>query len=221
MASTVFMWAKGTHFICGLKLQTSGFDTLVGHLVRVTRWCALVQVEAASVLDRRYLALSGRVGIDLGLERCGSCWTSTMLAWIWLLVPRAYFHISTWTESRWCKRSRMSWITLLSWWTRARLSLQMRTTLLPVQLPPALSRRTSSKTWTSTTFTWTTWSLLCATDAHPFLRLDCTAHIPDLRVFWVSDLVVHSRLVAPRDLGTCAGPNAEMAASWRRSPNYL
>ena len=85
--------------------------------------------------------------------------------------------------------------------------------------PPVSQAQKKKKTVKSTTFTWTTWSLLCATGAHAFLRLDCTAHLPELRVFCVSDLVVHSRLVAPSDLGTCVGPIAEMAASWRRNPN--
>ena len=49
------------------------------YLVRVNRWCALVQGEAASELDRRYLALSGSDGIPRSLDTVGLverrlCW---------------------------------------------------------------------------------------------------------------------------------------------------
>ena len=44
-------------------------------------------------------------------------------------------------------------------------------------------------------------AVLCAKGAHAFLRLDYTANIPGLLVFWISDLVVHGRLVASSDLG--------------------
>ena len=55
------------------------FDTLARYLVRVNRWCALVQSEAASLLDRRHLALSGSDGIPrslgtVGLVQRGLCW---------------------------------------------------------------------------------------------------------------------------------------------------
>ena len=57
----------------------SGFDTLARYLVRVNHWCALVQSEAASLLNRRHLALSGGDGIPrslgtIGLVECRLCW---------------------------------------------------------------------------------------------------------------------------------------------------
>ena len=55
-----------------------------------SRLCSKLQVEqrtvlchvkalTASVLVRRFLSLSGRIGTTLGLERRGTCQTSAML----------------------------------------------------------------------------------------------------------------------------------------------
>ena len=69
------------HSIQALQFQivSEWFDTLARYLFRVNHWCALVQGEAASVLDRRYLALSGSDGIPRSLDTLGLverrlCW---------------------------------------------------------------------------------------------------------------------------------------------------
>ena len=54
-----------------MKFKMSGFDTLARYLVRVNRWCALVQSEAASLLDRRHLVLSGSDGIPRSFNTVG------------------------------------------------------------------------------------------------------------------------------------------------------
>ena len=121
-----------------------------------------VRVLTASVLVRRFLSLSGRIGTTLGLERRGTCRTSAMLDWFRFLVTRAYF--------------TANWKSLVK---KRRKELD--------QLPSALRRRQPHKLENVNVHHCRLTDLVPtrATGVHAFLRLDCTAHIPELQVLCV------------------------------------
>ena len=63
MASIAILWTKGRHFIWGITLRTSGFYTLVGHLVRETR-VVCVGASSDSICAGRSISCAFWKGCD-------------------------------------------------------------------------------------------------------------------------------------------------------------
>ena len=63
MTLTAFGWTKGTHFICGIKLRTSGSYALVGPLVRGTH-VVCVNACSRSICGGRSISCALRKGWD-------------------------------------------------------------------------------------------------------------------------------------------------------------